>query len=201
MKCVQPVRPVLVRICTAKSATIRRFIAFIFRLRTPYRSYGLFEVRTRFFQMRTEQLSRRSRFPSESPLHFAGRRDESVIVGYYTLALRPQARFGVQPPQAALSTEMKCISVPRHLPPNPERRDALWQETMASTAQASEISPFRTRLLATPSSTTSARRTAIETPTFFLTAPNGTSISRTPPPATPTCSPRWKPMALFPPVV
>jgi hypothetical protein len=37
--------------------------------------------------------------------------DESVIVGYYTSALRPQACFGVQPPQAALSTEMKCIPI------------------------------------------------------------------------------------------
>ena len=65
------------------------------------------------------------RFPSESPLHFADRRDESVIVGYYTSALRPQARFEAQPPQVALSAKMKCISVPRHLPMNLERRDAL----------------------------------------------------------------------------
>jgi hypothetical protein len=42
---------------------------------------------------------------SKSPLHFAAHRDESVIVGYYT--------------------SQKCISVPRHLPMNLERRDAL----------------------------------------------------------------------------
>ena len=33
-----------------------------------------------------------SRFPSESPLHFAGRGDESVIVGYYTSAEVPFPR-------------------------------------------------------------------------------------------------------------
>lgn len=62
---------------------------------------------------------------SKSPLHFAAHRDESVIVGYYTSALRPQARFEAQAPQAALSAKMTCIFVPRHLLMNPERRDAL----------------------------------------------------------------------------
>ena len=33
-----------------------------------------------------------NRFPSESPLHFAGRGDESVIVGYYTSAEVPFPR-------------------------------------------------------------------------------------------------------------
>jgi len=33
-----------------------------------------------------------SRFPSESPLHFVGRGDESVIVGYYTSAEVPFPR-------------------------------------------------------------------------------------------------------------
>ena len=33
-----------------------------------------------------------NRFPSESPLHFAGRRAESVIVGYYTSAEVPFPR-------------------------------------------------------------------------------------------------------------
>ena len=47
---------------------------------------------------------------------------------------------------------------------NLERTDALWQEMMVLTAPVSEISPFRTRPLATPSSTTNAKRTAIETP-------------------------------------
>ena len=42
---------------------------------------------------------------SKSPLHFADRREESVIVGYYT------------------SEEVHLR--PRHLPLNPERRDAL----------------------------------------------------------------------------
>ena len=48
---------------------------------------------------------------------------------------------------------------------NLERRDALWQEMMALTAPVFEISPFRTRPLATLSSTTSAKRTATGTPT------------------------------------
>ena len=56
---------------------------------------------------------------SKSPLHFAAHRDESVIVGYYT------------------SGEVHLR--PRHLPLNPERRDALWQETMALTAGSSVI--------------------------------------------------------------
>ena len=79
-----------------------------------------------------------------------------------------------------------------------ERRDALWQETMALTAPVSGISPFRTRPLATLSSTTSAKRTAIETPTLSPSAPHGTSTSRSLPPATLTCSPNWKPLEPFP---
>ena len=71
--------------------------------------------------------------------------------------------------------------------------DALWQETMALTAPVSEISPFRTRLLATPSNTMSAKRTAIGTPILSPSALHGTSTSKSQPPATPTYSPNWKP--------
>ena len=191
-KFVQPVRSVLVRTRTANRSKLKRVIVCILHFRTPYRPYGLFEVRTQFFQMRTEPSSSHNEnmiatlpqetFPlgesSKSPLHFADRRDESVIVGYYT------------------SSEVHLRSPVTFL--SPERRDALWQEMMASTAQASEISPFRTRLLATPSSTMNAKRTAIGTPTFFPTTPNGTSISRSLPPATLTCSPNWKPLEPFP---
>ena len=97
-KFVQPVRSVLVRTCTANRSKLKRVIVFILNFRTPYRPYGLFEVRTQFFQMRTEQSSShcanlivalpQETFPlgesSKSPLHFAAHRDESVIVGYYT---------------------------------------------------------------------------------------------------------------------
>ena len=97
-KFVQPVRSVLVRTRTANRSRLKRVIVFILDFRTPYRPYGLFEVRTQFFQMRTEQSSShcanlivalpQETFslvpPSESPLHFADRRDESVIMGYYT---------------------------------------------------------------------------------------------------------------------
>ena len=97
-KFVQPVRSVLVRTCTANRRKLRRYIVYISGFCTPYRPYGLFEVRTQFFQMRTEQSSShcanlivalpQETFPlgesSKSPLHFAAHRDESVIVGYYT---------------------------------------------------------------------------------------------------------------------
>ena len=53
---------------------------------------------------------------------------------------------------------------PRHLPLNPERRDALWQEMMVLTAPVSEISPFQTKPLATPSSTTSAKKDSYRNP-------------------------------------
>ena len=89
---------------------------------------------------------------SKSPLHFAAHRDESVIVGYYT-------------------SEEVHLRSPSPSSMNLERRDALWQETMALTAPVSEISPFRTRPLATPSSTMSAKRTAIGTPTLSPSAP------------------------------
>ena len=115
---------------------------------------------------------------SKSPLHFAAHRDESVIVGYYT------------------SAEVHLR--PRHLPLNPERRDALWQETMASTAPVSETSPFQTKPLATPSSTTSAKRTAIGTPTLSPSALHGTSTLKSLPPATLTYLPNWKPLVRFP---
>ena len=75
--------------------------------------------------------------------------------------------------------------------------NALWQETMALTAPVFEISPFRTRPLATLSSTTSAKRTATGTPTSSPSALHGTSTSKSQPPATPTCSPNWKPLARF----
>ena len=56
-KFVQPVRSVLVRICTADCEKLKRVIVYISLIRTPYEPYRLFEVRTRFFQMRTEQSS------------------------------------------------------------------------------------------------------------------------------------------------
>ena len=56
-KFVQPVRSVLVRICTENSSKLKRAIVHISNFRTPYEPYRLFEVRTRFFQMRTEQSS------------------------------------------------------------------------------------------------------------------------------------------------
>ena len=97
-KFVQPVRSVLVRTRTANRDKLRRVIVYISGFRTPYEPYRLFELRTRFFRMRTEQSSShcanlivtlpQETFPlgesSKSPLHFADRRDESVIVGYYT---------------------------------------------------------------------------------------------------------------------
>ena len=97
-KFVQPVRSVLVRTCTANLRKLKRIIVYISDFRTSYEPYRLFEVRTQFFQMRTEQSSShcanlivilpQETFPlgesSKSPLHFAAHRDESVIVGYYT---------------------------------------------------------------------------------------------------------------------
>ena len=97
-KFVQPVRSVLVRTCTANLRKLKRIIVYISDFRTSYEPYRLFEVRTQFFQMRTEQSSShcanlivalpQEAFPlgesSKSPLHFAAHRDESVIVGYYT---------------------------------------------------------------------------------------------------------------------
>ena len=56
-KFVQPVRSVLVHTCTASRSKLKRIIVNILCCRTPYRPYGLFEVRTQFFQMRTEQSS------------------------------------------------------------------------------------------------------------------------------------------------
>ena len=56
-KFVQPVRSVLVRTRTANRRKLKRVIVYISHFRTPYRPYGLFEVRTQFFQMRTEQSS------------------------------------------------------------------------------------------------------------------------------------------------
>ena len=99
-KFVQPVRSVLVRTCTANLRKLKRIIVYISDFRTSYEPYRLFEVRTQFFQMRTEQSSShcanlivilpQETFPlgesSKSPLHFAAHRDESVIVGYYTSA-------------------------------------------------------------------------------------------------------------------
>ena len=97
-KFVQPVRSVLVRTRTANRDKLRRVIVYISHFCTSYEPYRLFEVRTQFFQMRTEQSSShcanlivalpQETFPlgesSKSPLHFAAHRDESVIVGYYT---------------------------------------------------------------------------------------------------------------------
>ena len=56
-KFVQPVRSVLVRTCTANRSKLKRGIVYISDFCTPYEPYGLFEVRTQFFQMRTEQSS------------------------------------------------------------------------------------------------------------------------------------------------
>ena len=47
-KFVQPVRSVLVRTCTENSSKLKRAIVYISNFRTPYRPYGLFEVRTDF---------------------------------------------------------------------------------------------------------------------------------------------------------
>jgi len=47
-KFVQPVRSVLVRICTADCKKLKRVIVYISHFCTPYRSYRLFEVRTDF---------------------------------------------------------------------------------------------------------------------------------------------------------
>ena len=83
---------------TASRVKLKRVIVCILDFCTPYRPYGLFEVRTRFFsdaygaiKFALCELDCNSpagdifpRSPSESPLHFADRRDESVIVGYYT---------------------------------------------------------------------------------------------------------------------
>ena len=99
-KFVQPVRSVPVRTRTASRIKLKRVIVCILNFCTPYEPYRLFEVRTQFFQMRTEQSSShcanlivtlpQETFPlgesSKSPLHFAAHRDESVIVGYYTSA-------------------------------------------------------------------------------------------------------------------
>ena len=56
-KFVQPVRSVLVRTRTANRDKLRRVIVYISGFRTPYEPYRLFELRTRFFRMRTEQSS------------------------------------------------------------------------------------------------------------------------------------------------
>ena len=58
-----------------------RFIAYV-RTNLPY-------ARTRRFARNTPYTAVS---PSESPLHFADRRDESVIVGYYTSAEVPSPR-------------------------------------------------------------------------------------------------------------
>ena len=70
--------------------------------RTAYTSYGTFFSVHDFFAVygadtvptvRTVPAGDVfPRFPSESPLHFADRRDESVIVGYYTSAEVPSPR-------------------------------------------------------------------------------------------------------------
>ena len=56
-KFVQPVRSVLVRTCTANRSKLKRGIVYISDFCTSYEPYRLFEVRTQFFQMRTEQSS------------------------------------------------------------------------------------------------------------------------------------------------
>ena len=56
-KFVQPVRSVLVRTCTACFDKIKRFIVCILFICMLYEPYRLFELRTRFLQMRTEQSS------------------------------------------------------------------------------------------------------------------------------------------------
>ena len=82
---------------------------------------------------------------SKSPLHFAAHRDESVIVGYYT-------------------AEEVHLRSPSPLD-EPRKEGCPWQEMMVLTAPVYETLPFRIRPLATLSSTTSAKRTAIGTPT------------------------------------
>ena len=53
-------------------------------------------IRTRTLYARTQRFARSAPYiavsPSESPLHFADHRDESVIVGYYTSAEVPSPR-------------------------------------------------------------------------------------------------------------
>ena len=57
-----------------------------------------------------------NRSPSESPRHFAGRRDESVIVGYYTSAEVPFPR----------RKQPGCAFVRAFYAANPHRPQAMW---------------------------------------------------------------------------
>ena len=90
----------------AEEGALADIIQDVYKRQRPYR---LFEVRTQFFQMRTEQSSShcanlivalpQETFPlgepSKSPLHFAAHRDESVIAVSYT-HLDVYKRQGVQ---------------------------------------------------------------------------------------------------------
>ena len=110
----------------------------------PYEPYRLVEVRTQFFQIRTEQSSShcanlivtlpQETFPleefSKSPLHFATHRDESVIMDYYT------------------SKEVHLRS-PSPLD-EPRKEGCPWQEMMVLTAPVSETLQIWTH--STPSS-------------------------------------------------
>ncbi len=71
-------------------------------------------------------------------------------------------------------------------------------EAKMDVERKAEISPFRTRPLATLSSTMSVKRTAIGTPILSPSVLHGTSISRSLPPVIPTCSPNWKLTELSP---
>ncbi len=82
---------------------------------------------------------RRGRIPPRRAHDTLQPQAESIIVGYYTSALRPQACFGVQPPQAALSTEMKCLPGAYRVYTNYENGgNCLWQEAMVFTVPAQE---------------------------------------------------------------
>ena len=61
-------------------------------------------------------------------------------------ALRPQARFGAQPPQAALGAEIGCSSV--HPPPN--RRRMGGGDNLTSLLGNQQTPPHRQQAIATP---------------------------------------------------
>ena len=77
-------------------------------------------VRTRDWYARTQRFARSAPYtavsPSESPLHFADRRDESVIVGYYTSA---EAPFPRRKQPGCTFVELFCAA-------NPHRPQAMW---------------------------------------------------------------------------
>ena len=67
-----------------------------------------------------QRLPQKPHTPSESPRHFADRRDESVIVGYYT-------------------SRRKCPPSPKGYPNCKFWKGVQWQETTGLTVPASEM--------------------------------------------------------------